>query len=329
MLLASSRRFVLRIAVLALGLTAVVALGPNGVAARDEVGAPVIVAVGDLACPSLHGGRGPRVCRSDVVADLVTQIDPDRFLPLGDLQYEDGSLERFLQVYDAQFGHLNNITEPVPGNHEYRQEGAQGYFDYFGQIAHPPAGYYSYRLGSWHLIALNSQICRSDPGCGPGSPQHEWLEAELEDNADASCTLAYMHHPRYDWRPWQKWIRDDAGQIQFGGSETEPFVPMWELLYDHGGDVFLAGHNHVYQRWLPQDAHWNHDPDGIVQFTVGTGGRLLYPLGRPPMPDALVVTQNGAHGVLKMTLHEESYDYAWISAEGQPDYTDSGTGTCN
>lgn len=290
---------------------------------------PVIVAVGDLVCPHGSPGRGVRVCRSDLVANLITDIAPDRFLALGDLQYEDATLEKFRTFYDAQFGHLKDITAPVPGNHEYAQEGASGYFAYFGERAHPPGGYYSFDLGSWHLIALNSQICRSDPGCGPGTPQFEWLKDDLKANADADCTLAYMHHPRYDWRPWQKWIRDDEGQILYGGSETEPFVPFWRLLYRHAADIVLAAHNHVYQRWSPQDAHWNAVPGGIVQFTVGTGGRLLYPLGRPPRPENLEATQNDALGVVKLTLHDDAYTYEWMSAPRQPNYEDEGTVACS
>ncbi len=294
----------------------------------EEDSDPVVVAVGDLVCTKGSPGQGTRVCRSDLVADLVTQIAPDRFLALGDLQYEDGSLDRFLTAYDTQFGHLKPITAPVPGNHEYRQPGAEGYFAYFGPLAHPPEGYYSFDLGSWHLIALNSEICGDDPGCGPGSPQFEWLKADLEANADTSCILAFQHHPRYDWRPWQKWVRDDEGQIKNGGSATEPYIPLWQLLDEHGADVLLAGHNHVYQRWLPQDANWGFDPNGVVQFTVGTGGRLLYPFGPPPQPENLAATQNDALGALKMTLHDGSYDYEWMSASRQPAFVDTGSRTC-
>jgi acid phosphatase type 7 len=305
-----------------------IAVPMSSPSAAEENDDPVIVAVGDLVCPSGRIGlKSPRVCRSDAVAELVTEIAPDRFLPLGDLQYEDGSLQRFQTAYDAQFGHLKDITWPVPGNHEYRQEGASGYFGYFGEIAHPPHGYYANRLGDWLVIALNSELC-DEGACEEDGAQYLWLEEVLEEHSHVKCTLAYMHHPRYDWRPYQKWIRDEAGQTLYGGSETEPYVPLWELLYEHEADVVLAAHNHLYQRWAPQDAHWNETPDGIVQFTVGTGGRLLYALGRPPMPDALEVTQNKAHGVLKMTLHEDAYSYEWMSAPGQPAFTDVGSRSC-
>ena len=140
---------------------------------------PVIAAVGDIACQSFSQSDGEGACRSDEVAALITQLAPDRFFALGDLQYNNGKLEEFLRVYDRQFGHLKPITIPAPGNHEYGTEGAQGYFDYFGEAAHGPEGYYSFDLGAWHVVSLNSDICRDDPGCGPGTPQYDWLAADL------------------------------------------------------------------------------------------------------------------------------------------------------
>ena len=288
-------------------------------------GDPTVVAVGDLACQSLPQGQGTATCQSDAVADLIRQLAPDRFLALGDLQYSKGALDEFLRVWDVQFGDLFDIIAPAPGNHEYVTEGAQGYFDYFGAIANPPLGYYSFDLGSWHLVSLNSEICGSDPGCGPGTPQYEWLAEDLRQEPRAKCTLAFMHHPRYDWRPWQKFVDDEAGTPN-AGTETAPLVPLWELLDAGGADIVLAGHNHVYQRWVPQDAHGNAVADGIVQFTIGTGGRLLYPFGKHPMPQNLAATQNAAFGVVRLTLHADSYDHEWFSAPGQPDFEDAATG---
>ena len=229
-------------------LAASTAQGAAGRIAPD----PVIVAVGDVACQSLSMGDGKGACRSGDVADLITSIRPTRFLALGDLQYNNGTLEEFRRVWDVQFGHLKPITMPAPGNHEYGTDGAQGYFDYFGNVARPPFGYYSFNVGSWHVVSLNSDICGDPPGCGPGTPQYEWLKADLRTHESAACTLAYQHHPRFDWRPYQKWV-DDDGTTQNGGSETAPYIDMVTLMDDSGVDVLLAGHNHLYQRWAPQD----------------------------------------------------------------------------
>jgi len=283
---------------------------------------PVVVAVGDLACQALTHGQGEGACRSGEIADLIRSIAPDKFLGLGDLQYNNGKLTEYMRVWDVQFGDLRGITAPAPGNHDYGTPEAAGYFAYFGPVANPPVGYYSFNLGKWHIISLNSPICGGDVGCGPGTPQYEWLAADLAAS-NAQCTIAFMHELRYDWRPWQKWIVDD-GKTLYGGSETEPFIPLWELMYDAGVEIVLGGHNHLYQRWAPQDAHGNAASDGVVQFTVGTGGRSLYPYGFGSMPENLVTTQNKSFGLLKLTLHRDSYDYEWVTLPGDAPFADAG-----
>jgi hypothetical protein len=287
---------------------------------------PTVVAVGDIACQSFSQSDGEGACRSDEVADLVTRLDPDRFLPLGDLQYSKGTLDEFQRVYDVQFGHLRGISRPAPGNHEYLTPGAAGYFAYWGSVAAPPAGYYSFDLGAWHIVSLNSEICGDPPGCGPGSPQYEWLRADLADHP-TQCTLAYQHHPRYDWRTWQKFV-DSESDSPNGGSEVERYIDLWDLMDRAGVDVLLVGHNHLYHRWAPQDAFGNRDRDGIRQFTVGTGGRSLYPLGKKPRPANLLAVQNKAFGVLELTLHATSYDYRWVGLPNDPAFRDAGSFAC-
>ena len=303
------------------------ASGTIAPAAATPTDAVEIAAVGDAACQSFSQSDGEGACRSDEVAELITDLEPDGFLALGDLQYNNGKLEEFLRVYDLQFGHLNPITYPAPGNHEYGTPGAQGYFDYFGERAHGPEGYYSFDLGAWHVVSLNSQICRDDPGCGPGTPQYEWLEADLAANADAACTLAFQHHPVFDWRQWQKFVDPDDPRPN-GGSENAMYLDLWRLMDGAGVDALLVGHNHIYHRWAPQDADGNRDPDGIRQFTVGTGGRSLYPLGKKPRPENLLRVQNKAFGVLSMTLREGSYDFEWVGLPTDPAFTDAGSFAC-
>ena len=295
---------------------------PAGAAAGD----PVIAAVGDIACQSYSQSDGEGACRSDEVAALITDIAPDRFLALGDLQYNNGKLDEFLRVYDPQFGHLNPITMPTTGNHEYGTDGAQGYFDYWGAGAHGPDGYYSFDLGAWHVVSLNSDICQDDPGCGPGTPQYEWLAADLAGN-DAECTLAFQHHPVFDWRPWQKFVDPDYDGPN-GGSENEMYLDMWRLLDREGVDVMLVGHNHLYHRWAPQHANGTRAANGIRQFTVGTGGRSLYSLGKKPRPTNLLAVQNKSFGVLQMTLHADGYDYSWVGLPTDPVFRDRGSAAC-
>jgi len=310
-------------------VAAAVSLPGSGARAADPGTAsddPVVVAVGDLACQTLTSGQGTATCQSGAVADLIRSIDPDRFLALGDLQYSNGKLSEFLRVWDVQFGDLKPITSPIPGNHEYGTVDAAGYFTYFGAAAAPPHGYYSFDLGSWHIVALNDELCGDDL-CAPGTPQHDWLVQDLAAS-NTACTLAMTHHPRYDWRPWQKWVVDD-GTTLYGGSSTEFLVPLWRVMHAAGVEAVLNGDNHLYQRWTPQDAEGNRVAGGTVQFTVGTGGRQLYSYGIPPRPENLLATQNEAFGVLMLTLHEDSYTYEWRSAPGQPRFEDGGTVACS
>ena len=135
----------------------------------------------------------------------------------------------------------------------------------------------------------------------------------------------HQHHPRYDWRPFQKWI-DDEGQISNSGSETDPYIDLWDLMDASGVDVLLAGHNHIYQRWAPRTT--GSRPGGVTQFTVGTGGRSLYPFGPKPRPANLVATQNKAFGVLQMTLHARVTSSSWVGLPGDPAFGDAGTRSC-
>jgi hypothetical protein len=298
----------------------VVAIAP--VSAPAVTPEPVrIAAVGDIACKN-PPANNHRVCQYDDVAAAIAAGGYDRFLVLGDVQYEYGRYQDFVDNYDTYFGDLMSISEPVPGNHEYGTADAAGYFRYFGARAHGPGGYYSYDLGSWHVIALNSAICPAATGCGPGDPQYEWLQTDLAAN-DATCTLAYWHHPRLDWLKYQNadWTED------YEFLRTKPF---WDLLSDAGADVVLAGHNHNYSRWLPMNADLEADPQGIRQFIVGSGGRNINNLGSASTrPDTFARGWSDGFGFLELSLHDASYDWRFVPAEGQPNFVDEGTGTCH
>ena len=281
---------------------------------------PRIAAAGDIACKDAPRNNR-RVCRYDDVADLVAAGDYDRFLALGDDQYEYGRLRDFRENYDVYFGDLMDITAPVPGNHEYGTPDAAGYFRYFGARGHGPGGFYSFDLGAWHLIALNSAICPAGVGCGPGDPQFEWLKADLEAN-DATCTLAYWHHPRYDWLKYQHadWTED---------YEFLKSAPFWNLLYAADADVILNGHNHNYSHWLPMDDEGNFDAErGITQFVAGTGGRNLNDFGAvSTRPVTFLTGQTDEFGILEMTLHPTSFDYRFRSTRGaRSSFIDEGRG---
>lgn len=309
---------------------------------------PHIAAVGDMVC---HRGakEGPNrnidkwgTCDSMAVSQLVLDGNYRAFLALGDLQYLRGDIERYRKFYDETFGRVKDITMPVAGNHEYytyaNGRWADGYYTYFGAQAHPPHGYYSTNIDGWHVIVLNSQLCKEKSwlprvgyvhglpgdGCRPGDPQYEWLARDLRDhpNSEYACTLAAFHHPLFKWTEWAK-------------RETDVIQrPLWRLLDRRGVDLVLNGHQHNYQRFEPMHANGQPSEDGISEFIVGTGGDTYGPFPEgdswdgEPKPGGLVALEGQTYGVLDLTLGTDSYDWEFVTADGHPEFEDSGSADC-
>jgi len=264
---------------------------------------PVLVGAGDIAD-----------CRSDgdeKTAALLDQI-PGTVFTLGDNVYEAGKPEEFRQCYEPSWGRHRQRTRPAAGNHDYRTSGAAGYFGYFGSSAGDPTkGYYSYDLGKWHVVVLNSNCGDVPGGCGAGSPQERWLREDL-DAHPVRCTVAMWHHPRFS-------------SAKHG--DTVVMADLWRTLYEKGVDVTLAGHDHDYERFAPMDADGRANPSrGIRSFVVGTGGKSFYTFEKI---HATSEVRNGdTFGVLKLTLHPDSYDWEFVPAEGGK-FRDSGSGSCH
>lgn len=276
---------------------------------------PVIAAAGDIACDpastyfAAGEGRDDR-CQQRATSDLLLDDDVRQVLTLGDNQYEDATLAAFRASYDPSWGRVKDKTRPAIGNHEYRTTGAAGYFGYFGDVAGEPAkGYYSYDVGDWHLVALNSN-CTKVGGCGAGSAQERWLRADLAAHPRA-CTLAYWHHPTFS----------------SGSHGNNPStVPLYQALQDAGAEVVLAGHDHSYERFARQTAAGVADPTrGLRSFVVGTGGKNHYAFdGVKPNSE---LRDGTSHGVLKLTLRPDGYDWQFVEA-GTRAVRDAGSDTC-
>ena len=290
----------------------------------SAAGDPVIAAAGDIACdptnPNFNGGAGTSAnCRQRSVSDLLVNAGLAAVLPLGDNQYECGGSQAFVQSYDQSWGRVKAITRPVVGNHEYltsggtscdaSNAGANGYFTYFGSASGTAGkGYYSYEVGSWHIVALNSN-CEDAGGCGPGSPQGQWLTADLAAHPTA-CTLAYWHIPLFS----------------SGGRAAPNSLPLWQTLYAAGADVILNGHDHVYERFAPQNPSGQRDEGrGIREFVVGTGGANHTPFATVA-PNSQV-RDAATYGVLRLKLHPTSYEWQFVP-EASGSFGDSGTGPC-
>jgi hypothetical protein len=301
-----SRRIARVVIVTTLAILIAVGCGPEKIPSPEVPGRPVVVAAGDIAdCTSED---------DEATARLVGGIENATVLTLGDNAYPEGTAEDFEECYEPTWGQFKERTRPAPGNHEYETGGSSAYFDYFGDAAgDSDKGYYSYDLGSWHMVALNSNCGEGDIRCGPGSPQGRWLKEDLAANDEEACTLAYFHHPLFA-----------SGSYRPGIERVER---LWEILYAGGVDVVLNGHDHNYQRFAPQDPQGMADPEaGIRQFVVGTGGRSLYEI---PNPIANTEVYNDqTYGVLELRLHPKSYEWEFVPVEGES-FTDSGAAQCH
>ena len=280
---------------------------------------PVIAAAGDIACApddlDYNGGAGTATrCRQRATSDLLVGAGLAAVLPLGDIQYPISSLARIKAVYDPTWGRVKSITRPVLGNHE---GGWMSYFSYFNGrgAADGPAGptgkgYYSFDIGSWHLVALNSNC--SVVACAAGSIQERWLRADLAAHP-TSCTLAYWHNPRYS-----------------SGHEGSNSLmqPLWAALDDAGAEIVLSGNSHNYERFAPLDPNGAVDRgNGIRQFVVGTGG-AFFTAGITTLIPGGEVAQNHTFGVLMLTLRPSSYDWQFVPIAGSS-FSDSGTDQCH
>jgi hypothetical protein len=275
---------------------------------KPQVKSFVLVGAGDIAsCKDPEGAKA--------TAKLIEQI-PGTVFAAGDLAYEKGSAKEFKNCYDPTWGRFKDRTKPALGNHEYVDPTAQAYFDYWGEQAGPRGkGYYSYDLGAWHVVVLNTNCdAKGVGGCGSGSPQEAWLKADLAEHSKA-CIIAYGHHALFS-----------SGVFKRHAIHPE-LKQLWEDLYLTHADLVIAGHEHSYERFAPQDPEGQADAEhGIREIVVGTGGRSHDLLG--------FATPNSeerdwqTYGVLKLTLSPGKYTWEFIPEEGK-DFHDSGSGACH
>jgi len=270
----------------------------------------VVAAVGDMECTTTD-------CQGVGTTNLVANMHAKAFLPLGDLIFK-GPYTNFATFYDPTWGAFRPSSRPEIGNHENLGGGYYDYWDGIGKTTGPVGtrgeGWYSFNLGGWHFVGLNSN-CVFDSmkvSCQPGSPQINWLKADLA--ADPSlCTIAFMHHPYYS-----------TSATQYPELRT-----IFETLYQHHVELYLAGHTHYYQRFYPQDANGNRNNAlGVTEIVAGTGGAPLANVRSLGASGNRARQIGKTFGVLKLTLHPGSYKFQFVPVAGSTE-TDSGIGTCH
>jgi len=270
--------------------------------ASPSTSTAVLVAAGDIASCTSTGDEATAALLDNIHGTIAA---------LGDNAYDSGTASEFANCYDPTWGRYKGRTKPAPGNHDYLTPGAAAYYSSFGAAAGDPSkGYYSYDLGAWHVIVLNS-VCKAVVGdCVREGEEVQWLRADLAAHSK-TCTIAYWHHPRFS----------------SGLNGSDIYVDeFWQALYEYHADVVLNGHDHDYERFAPQDPSGHADSArGIREFVVGTGGDSHISFVSPVANSE--VRDDQTYGVLKLTLHPASYDWQFIPIAGST-FTDSGSGTC-
>lgn len=260
---------------------------------------PVLVGAGDIADCGTQG--------DDATAVLLDSL-PGAVFTTGDNAYPAGRLVDYANCYQPTWGRHRARTRPVPGNRDYDSSAiAADYFAYFGAAAGTMGeGYYSYEVGAWHIVALNSEVSMSS-----GGAQAEWLRRDLAGRRD-QCVLAYWHRPYYS-----------SGQA----GNTSGARPLWEILADSGAEVVLWGHDHLYERFAPMDRSGAPSPTGMRAFVVGTGGGETLSNWGPIQPNS-EVRDNTSRGVVRLVLYPTRYRWEFVPAPGFGSFRDAGAGTC-
>jgi hypothetical protein len=287
------------------------AIIPTETAQPDGI---IVAAVGDMACSTIK----KKNCADMEVSDMILDWNPLAFFALGDTQYEHGEYIEFQNNYALSYGRLDDIVKPIIGNHEYRDPAGEsdpwqlGYWNYFdptktGRFG-APWGYYSFDIGNWHVIALNSN-CKHIGRCNTGSPQEKWLVDDLNRNPKI-CTIVLIHQAFFS----------------SGGRASESLDDIWSDITEFHVDMVLSGHDHIYERFAPLDRDGNKDRAGTRQFVVGTGGKNLTDI-EEVAPGSEVVN-NQTYGALKLFLRRGSYSWSFepINKFG---FRDSGSDVCH
>ena len=281
------------------------------VSTQTAPGGALLLGAGDIADCSSEG--------DEATARLLERFPNATVFTLGDNVYDQGRPDEFARCYEPSWGRVRTRTNPTPGDHDYADGAdprARGYFQYFRSVltrfgpsaADPTRGYYSFDVGAWHVVALNTACRLANSNCS--RKQLRWLRTDLASE-DGGCTAVLMHAPRFS-----------SGSVH-GGDRR--WVPYWQVFHEGGVELVVSGDDHHYERFAPQDPLGAFDPEGVRQFVVGTGGGSLYPFGAV-QPNS-EVRHNDTFGVLKLVLRRSGYEWEFIPAE-RAGFQDSGSSAC-
>lgn len=266
-----------------------------------------VFAAGDIAeCGQRSPAESGAAKTAALIATSLAEDEDYAVLALGDITYPVGVPAEYATCYEPTWGRFKTRTHPTPGNHEYYSPSAYGYFAYFGAAAGPGrGGYYSFDLGTWHIVSLNSNLKPAEH-----AEQLAWLADDLKRSRSV-CTLAFWHHPRF---------------TSGGHGNNDWMQDVWQVLFEARTDIVLAGHDHNYERLAPLDADGLRDDSGIRSFVVGTGGAKLTPMLFTKQNSE--ISDNNTLGVLRLNLARNSYSWEFLPVSGSS-FTDRGAARCH
>lgn len=253
----------------------------------------------------------------EITAQIIDTMTTATVLVVGNAANPGGLPGDYTNCYDPTWGRFKARTYGVIGNHDYDSlPNGDGFFGYFGQRGGQAGkGFYSFDVGAWHVIVLNTENATAVPYAA-GSEQQTWLAGDLAANAGKKCTMVAFRRTRY------------YSSATPGGSELTSLASLWSRFAAGGVDVVINSGQYFYERMAPMSATGvRDDASGMRQFNVGTGGESLVsslPTGVSANSEKL----GRDYGVLRLTLRADSYDWRFVSAVGGS-FTDSGTGTCH
>ncbi|MDO9542759.1 MAG: metallophosphoesterase [Kiritimatiellia bacterium] len=224
-------------------------------------------------------------------------------------------LEKYETILRGTYGRFFSIIYPCPGNHDKQSTPPfSAYCTFWGTAAHAPLMYYSFDLGDWHFISIDSVTFRK--GGLAAEAQLTWLKADLASNP-GKPTVAYWHYPLFS-------------RAKHCGSPR--MKPLWEAIYAHGPALIFNGHNHVYERFAPLDPDGNPVPEtkGIQEFLIGPGGAAPVKCeSTNALPPASAVFHGNAQHVGFFTLSADGgfrFTINSVTRDGTTAVVDSGSG---
>ena len=110
--------------------------------------------------------------------------------------------------------------------------------------------YYTFAVGNVRFFALDSNR--------PDRAELAWIDQALQ-RANDDWKICFFHHPLY------------SDGVKHGPA-LELRVLLEPIFIRHGVDVVFSGHDHVYERFIPQQ--------GISYFVTGAGGQDVRTLRR-------------------------------------------------